>query len=196
MGPYDYIYAPYEQYHPSVSILYKKYENNSIFRGVDRLKLISNIIAARLNDGGCQMDTLKLIKDKNILGFFPIHDLVELRELEEKWLRFCQPPWKQHVDSVKDYYGEKIGLYFAWLGHYTTWLIPAAVFGLIAWIVIQARGENDPNTPFMPAFAVYVAIWSSLFIASWKRKEKIIALKWGMIDAEESAQARPEFKGL
>ena len=28
----------------------------------------------------------------------------------------CQPPWKQYTDMVKDYYGEKIGLYFVWLG--------------------------------------------------------------------------------
>ena len=37
----------------------------------------------------------------------------------------------QPLNFIKDYYGEKFGFYFAWLIHYTGWLIPVAVIGLI-----------------------------------------------------------------
>jgi len=37
----------------------------------------------------------------------------------------------QPLDYIKEYFGTKFGLYFAWLGFYTHMLIPAAVFGLI-----------------------------------------------------------------
>jgi len=106
-----------------------------------------------------------------MLGFFALHDIVELRSVEEKWLRFCQPPWKQHVEVVKDYFGEKIAMYFVWLGHYTTWLIQASILGFIAWIFVAAN-NNDPDTPVMPFFCSYVAIWSTLFLEYWKRLEK------------------------
>ena len=31
----------------------------------------------------------------------------------------CQYPGHQNVKAVKNYYGEKVGFFFAWLGHYT-----------------------------------------------------------------------------
>ena len=29
------------------------------------------------------------------------------------------------------YFGEKVGLYFTWIGHYTTWLIIATIIGIL-----------------------------------------------------------------
>ncbi|XP_047120031.1 anoctamin-1-like isoform X1 [Schistocerca piceifrons] len=43
----------------------------------------------------------------------------------QKWIKF------QPVDHVKDYFGVKFGLYFAWLGFYSHMLIPASIVGLI-----------------------------------------------------------------
>lgn len=40
----------------------------------------------------------------------------------------------QPLDYVKEYFGVKIGLYFAWLGFYTHMLIPASVVGVICFV--------------------------------------------------------------
>ena len=32
------------------------------------------------------------------------------------------------------YFGEKIGIYFAWLGFYTMWLLPASIVGFIVFL--------------------------------------------------------------
>lgn len=45
-----------------------------------------------------------------------------------KWYR-CQP-----LDYVKDYFGVKIGLYFAWLGYYTYMLLLASVVGFACFL--------------------------------------------------------------
>lgn len=142
IGPFEYIYAPfdYNKDDDSKLPLFKKQPNDSLFRGVDRLKLIAGIISARLDHGGSHLDVYRLIKNKAILAFFPLHDIVELKALEEKWIRFVQFPWRQKTDNVKDYYGEKIGMYFQWLGHYTTYLLPAAIIGFFAWINVAAEG--------------------------------------------------------
>ncbi|KAL1509670.1 hypothetical protein ABEB36_004376 [Hypothenemus hampei] len=42
-----------------------------------------------------------------------------------KWIKF------QPIDDIKDYFGVKIALYFAWLGFYTHMLIPAAIVGIL-----------------------------------------------------------------
>ncbi|EEB14248.1 transmembrane protein 16E, putative [Pediculus humanus corporis] len=40
----------------------------------------------------------------------------------------------QPLDYVKDYFGVKIALYFAWLGFYTHMLVPASIVGLVCFI--------------------------------------------------------------
>ncbi|XP_070544484.1 anoctamin-4-like isoform X5 [Ptychodera flava] len=52
------------------------------------------------------------------------------RLLYEEWARPGRWYKNQPLDLVRKYYGEKIGLYFAWLGYYTSALIPAAIIGL------------------------------------------------------------------
>ena len=68
-----------------------------------------------------------------------------------------------HIDMVKDYFGEKIGLYFLWTAHYTTWLFSSALFGLACWINV-AYDNNNPDAPAMPYYATFVCIWSTLFL--------------------------------
>nr|XP_014346126.1 PREDICTED: anoctamin-7-like [Latimeria chalumnae] len=45
-----------------------------------------------------------------------------------QWGNCCR---YQPFDHIRQYFGEKITLYFAWLGFYTAWLIPAAIMGVL-----------------------------------------------------------------
>ncbi|KAM7335512.1 hypothetical protein ACRRTK_005989 [Alexandromys fortis] len=49
------------------------------------------------------------------------------------------PKWEQ----MSKYFGEKIGLYFAWLGLYTSFLIPSSVIGVIVFLYGCATIEED-----------------------------------------------------
>ncbi|CAM9434451.1 unnamed protein product [Discosporangium mesarthrocarpum] len=198
--PYEYIYAPYIHDRAELEHLYRKYdgqdgERKIPFRGVDRLKIIHDILVAKRADMGCNLDVLRLVKSKCIMAFFPLHDKVELRALQLRWLKFFQWPWDQPVDDVKDYFGEKIGLYFLWLGHYTTWLIPASIIGILAW-VNEVMKDNDPNTWGSVVFSVFIGLWSTLFTEFWKRKEARHAMHWGMAGFEEQEQTRPQYMGI
>ncbi|CAF96277.1 unnamed protein product, partial [Tetraodon nigroviridis] len=51
--------------------------------------------------------------------------------LHEEWARYSAFYKYQPIDLVRKYFGEKIGLYFAWLGVYTQLLIPASIVGII-----------------------------------------------------------------
>uniref|UniRef100_A0A8D3BW92 Anoctamin n=1 Tax=Scophthalmus maximus TaxID=52904 RepID=A0A8D3BW92_SCOMX len=59
---------------------------------------------------------------------FPLHDV---SVLHEEWARYSAFYKYQPIDLVRKYFGEKIGLYFAWLGVYTQLLIPASIVGII-----------------------------------------------------------------
>lgn len=86
IDPFKYIYAPFEydntlkNAREDLVNLYQRYSGESIFRGVDRMKLILSIISARKFEGGCFVDLHRLVRDGCILGFTPIHDVVELRK--------------------------------------------------------------------------------------------------------------------
>jgi hypothetical protein len=76
LSPYDFIYCDFRpELHEKD--LYKKWPNGNIFRGVDRLKLIAGIIAARQSEGGCDLDVYRLIRDRCMIAFFPLHDAGE-----------------------------------------------------------------------------------------------------------------------
>ncbi|XP_067422321.1 anoctamin-7-like isoform X2 [Emydura macquarii macquarii] len=55
--------------------------------------------------------------------------------------------WRRYqpLDHIREYFGEKIALYFAWLGFYTAWLLPAAAVGTVVFLVgLAAMGTNTP----------------------------------------------------
>lgn len=166
----------------------------SFLRDVDRLKLIHNIINSK-TEGGCFLDTNKMMVDKCIAGFFPLHDHVTLSLLESNWIYLFQLPWRQNVEDPKNYFGEKIGFYFIWLGYLTSWSIVAGAAGVFAWITIEAQND-DPNSPQIPYFAGFMALWATFYFEFWKRKEKSIAMNWGMVELEKTMQTRPAFKGI
>ena len=40
-------------------------------------------------------------------------------------------------DEISEYFGLKISMYFAWLGHYTTALTVPAVCGSLFWVIYK-----------------------------------------------------------
>lgn len=75
---------------------------------------------ANVMDGGCALNLKDLEAKECIVAAFPLHNFTELKALKEKWFSWKFAPWGQPVEQIKDYFGEKVGLYFAWLG---AWLV-------------------------------------------------------------------------
>ncbi|XP_029438302.1 anoctamin-1 isoform X4 [Rhinatrema bivittatum] len=65
----------------------------------------------------------------------------------EEWASYGVFYKYQPIDLVRKYFGEKIGLYFAWLGVYTQMLIPASVVGII--VFLYGCATVDENIPSM-----------------------------------------------
>lgn len=53
-----------------------------------------------------------------------------------KWYRY------QPLDYIKEYFGVKIGLYFAWLGFYTYMLLLASVVGVLCFVYSWSTLKN------------------------------------------------------
>ncbi|XP_074497037.1 anoctamin-7 isoform X1 [Sebastes fasciatus] len=56
------------------------------------------------------------------------------RILYSYWAKWSSWRRYQPLDHIREYFGEKIALYFAWLGFYTGWLLPASVVGTLIFL--------------------------------------------------------------
>lgn len=108
----------------------------------------------------------------------------------------------QDVNELREYFGEKIALYFAWLHEYLRWLVLPGIIGLILYIIIEVTGDRDDTSSSMSAsevciliFTLFIAVMSTFFDQLWIRKEKFFAWEWGMFNIETKEGQRPEFVG-
>uniref|UniRef100_A0AAR2IPK7 Anoctamin n=1 Tax=Pygocentrus nattereri TaxID=42514 RepID=A0AAR2IPK7_PYGNA len=76
---------------------------------------------------------------------YPLHDVSNL--LYEEWASYSIFYKYQPIGLIRKYFGEKVGLYFAWLGVYTQMLIPAAIVGVI--VFLYGCATVDDNIPSM-----------------------------------------------
>ncbi|CAI5741430.1 unnamed protein product [Hyaloperonospora brassicae] len=129
---------------------------------------------------------------KLLTDHFPLHDDKERSELVDRWVKKWTKP--QPVNTVRSYFGEEVGFYFAFLGMYTQWLMPLAAIGSITFVV-----------DFFPSWAVYgrglysllVTSWATAFLKFWKRRESTLRNEWGISASDSMALelTRTEFFG-
>ncbi|XP_072017644.1 anoctamin-4-like isoform X2 [Amphiura filiformis] len=87
-----------------------------------------------------------MIANKSFAAAFPLHDgpyhydweggkpMNDRSLLYEDWAKPGSFYRKQPLNAIRRYFGEKIGLYFAWLGSYTLMLLFPAVIGLLIFL--------------------------------------------------------------
>ena len=101
----------------------------------------------------------------------------------------------QPIDEIRDYFGDDVGLYFAWLGMYTSALLFCSVFGIITMVFQPIYGGIDEN-PLTLAYSVYVGIWSVSFLERWRRREDQLRFLWGSENLTLTTQPLPQFQGV
>ncbi|XP_073687580.1 anoctamin-5 [Garra rufa] len=97
----------------------------------------------------------RLLNNGTYTAAFPLHDCrywtrsrdsnceSERYSLYKHWARFSRFYKEQPLNLIRKYYGEKIGIYFAWLGFYTEMLSYAAVVGLLCFIYGVASFDEN-----------------------------------------------------
>ena len=192
--PYESIWGAYSQSPEDEDLFWRPHGYQTPFRESVRLKVILAIISGPTRFGGCDISMRKKLANKEVLGFFPLHNMKKRHELNELWLgNRWQMPQHQPFDLIKNYFGEKIGLYFKFLGHYTNWLLIPGLIGLALQLIVVVTG--DFSHPTVPFFSFFIALWGVLMLEYWKRKEQYTALAWGMTNFEATETERPEYEG-
>ncbi|CAG2053476.1 unnamed protein product [Timema podura] len=96
----------------------------------------------------------------------------------------------QAIDAICNYFGVKVAMYFAWLGHYTTALIIPGVIGLIFWIGFCGGDQATEDVGFV-LFSFFNVLWASIYVEAWKRYSAELAYRWGTLDQRDELLVEP-----
>jgi len=182
-----------------VSHLYKAHVDQSeeyprpgaIFRPNDVIQLIDYII--RSGDHHCAgQDIGQLLHEGHILHYFPMHEYRKLKEMDQDWFRTFA--WGTNIDLVRNYFGERIALYFLFISHLSKWLILPSILGFILFLVDLIIGSPDNYTA--APLSLLVGVWTMSIIHFWRQKCARYAAKWGTLKMNKQLEpTRPEFMG-
>ena len=76
---------------------------------------------------------------------------------------------------MRDYFGEKIAMYFAFLQYYTKQLWYMALIAIIAQAMIN-EAEKEVRSGMIIIFSMIIIMWSTFFIEFWKREQVIFSV--------------------
>ena len=215
--PYQYIYGRYEtekdeeQHRSGVpEELYWRPKGtngdvNHPFRESVRLKLTRLMVEQVPVDKDIkQLNIEKLIERKVVKAVFPLHNVKTKELLEKEWLpplnQIDRAPWFIPTTKIKEHYGEKIGLYFTFIGHYAQWLAYPAFtsipFSIILWAISENGDIYESNAKYaLPFASIYITLWAIGMLEYWKRLESYTAMKWGTSEFEVHEVERVSFVG-
>uniref|UniRef100_F1N0S4 Anoctamin n=1 Tax=Bos taurus TaxID=9913 RepID=F1N0S4_BOVIN len=133
--------------------LYNIQDKDTFFDNATRSRIVHEILkrttCSRANN---TMGINSLIANNIYEAAYPLHDgeydspgddMNDRKLLYQEWARYGVFYKFQPIDLIRKYFGEKIGLYFAWLGLYTSFLIPSSVIGIIVFLYGCATIEED-----------------------------------------------------
>ncbi|KAM4569136.1 anoctamin-4-like isoform 2-T2 [Odontesthes bonariensis] len=225
------------------------HNKDTFFNNATRSRIVHHILQrVKYEEGKNKIGLNRLLTNNSYEAAFPLHEgsyhsknpiRTHGAENHRHLLYECWAWWGvwykyQPLDLIRKYFGEKIGLYFAWLGWYTGMLFPAALVGLLVFLygvftlehcqvskeICQATDIImcpicDQYCPYLRLsesciyakvthffdngatvfFAVFMAVWATVFLEFWKRRRAVLAYDWDLIDwEEEEDEIRPQFE--
>ncbi|XP_076826262.1 anoctamin-10-like [Brachyhypopomus gauderio] len=131
----------------------------------------------------------RLQSDGIILQYFPLHEKELLKKLSRSWYQNIKLS-AQPLDDIRNYFGEGIAIYSAFLEFFTFALVPMVPIGILYYLFAW----EDYNRYVL--FAVFNLVWSTVFLELWKRQCAQLAYGWGTLSCKTAyEEPRPGFHG-
>ncbi|XP_074072956.1 anoctamin-7-like [Macrotis lagotis] len=171
---------------------------DSYFSNTQRHRVVAEILARTVygKRKHAEMGIARLLADGVYTAAFPLHegpfelpghhvpgaDLNPRQLLYAYWARWCCWHKYQPLDHVREYFGEKVAIYFAWLGFYTAWLLPAAIVGtLVFFSGLLTMSTNTPAEEICASEGTFVMCPLCATCVTWNISEICPMAKLGYL---------------
>uniref|UniRef100_A0A8C2KD49 Anoctamin n=1 Tax=Cyprinus carpio TaxID=7962 RepID=A0A8C2KD49_CYPCA len=146
----------------------------------------------------------RLVSEHVLTAAFPLHEMpktpvdpqsLNMRQiLHHYWARWACWRKYQPLDHIREYFGEKIALYFAWLGKTEHTFNLYQDIKHVNMFNLAGLLFDNGGTVF---FSIFMSLWAVTFLEYWKRTSSILSHRWDCSEFEEiEERPRPEFTAL
>jgi Calcium-activated chloride channel len=191
----------------------------SLFKGMERLRLISSLIDT-------QISLTALHDRGYVVAYYPLHNNWKLKRKVSNSLRSSTTEeillrnilidfrskqknlslvnsWntslinqKVPLNKIRNYFGEKIALYFEFLRFSQTSLLIPSLVGLFVFCIQNTYSQDSIFVLTLNAiYSIFMTVWATVFLEYWRRKEAKQAIIWGQTKLEKIEVPRPQYKG-
>ncbi|XP_019876334.2 anoctamin-4-like isoform X1 [Aethina tumida] len=128
------------------------------YSSAQRSLIVMQILLRVKFDDTDKVGIRRLLNDGTYIACFPLHEgkweketsdgkILDRRLLYLEWARPAKWMKRQPLNLIRRYFGDKIGLYFCWLGFYTKMLIAPAIVGTLCFLYGLFTIDSDDNIP-------------------------------------------------
>ncbi len=134
---------------------------------------------------------LQLLIDLEIIEEqFPLH----ISNIKEALLKDSIFKLRFPYRNLRSYFGDKVGIYYAFVYHYTRLLIVPAILSLL--LLLLRSIFPDKTKLLITIYAMLIAVWTQIFNLYWDRKCSEIKIEWdNFTDEYDRDNLRKEFRG-
>ena len=136
---------------------------------------------------------MQLKKDEKLVDYFYLHHTDKLDWLKRNWSETYTK--RQPIEDIREYFGESVALFFAWMGYLLGTLWVPALTGVVVFVMgLTAYGSSGSfDSPYVPLFCIFTSVWSIVVASGWLKVEKTYQHQWEMLEYVDPPADRPEF---
>ena len=189
---------PYIEFHQALKSReingLKRYDENgeeapqgSLFTLCDKVRLVFSLLSMDFSVGWLQSEGL-------LVDHFCAHKTLHKQQLLRSWATMKAVFKPQPMRMIRNYFGEKVALYFAWIDFYSNAMMWPATIGslcfLAGWLC-----DYETHRALTLFFSLFLGVWAVFFDYFWSQNEVKLAWNWGTLNFSEIEEQRAEFKG-